>query len=248
MGAWTDYPGRVTPPLPIAVLTCASCGAPLAVTDAPSAECRACGHAMPLPEAYVALRRYGHEARAARREAERLYSKLVTSAPPEIVATRFARFGIPALIVLSPTFLYLTQSLVGWGPRTWIAFGVFVPPIVGILVYVGLVGRANPLAYLHAVGGRIQPGIPTSTGEPTCGACGAPLAPEPDSLAATCDYCLADSWLVDVPEGHVASTNRARDNLANLMLAGELHRFELWTLAIVSFVVVGGLVLAIYLI
>lgn len=238
----------MNPPVPIAVLTCASCGAPLAVTDDPVAICRACGVATTLPEAYVALRRYGREARTARREAEKLYLRLVTSAPPEIVATRFARFGIPALIVLSPTFLYLTQDLADWSIRTWIAFGVFVPPIVGILVFVGLVGRANPLGYLHSVGGRIRPGSPTSTGEPTCGACGAPLAPEPASLAATCDYCLADSWLVDVPEAHVEGTVRARDNLANLMLADELHRFELVTLAIVSFVVVGAFVLAIYLI
>jgi hypothetical protein len=83
-------------------------------------------------------------------------------------------------------------------------------------------------------------GIPS--GGPTCGACGAPLAPEPDALCAPCDDCLAESWLAAVPGTHVVGTTRAKENLASLVLARDLHTFELTAFVIISTVVVGGFI------
>lgn len=227
----------------LAILRCADCGAPLPLSDDASLRCAACGETTEVPPDYAALRAYATSARETRRRAERVYRLLdATSISPK-AAERFGKFGIPAMVFGIPGLLWATQGLCHWQPRTWVVFGVFGPLLVGCLVFAALVARTNPTSYVQVIGGRIRPGAPLPSGEPTCGACGAPLAPEPDALSATCDYCLSDSWLSDVSEEHVAGTARERANLVDLVNAAKFQFYELGLFLGLCLLIPGGFLL-----
>jgi hypothetical protein len=229
------------------ILACAGCGAPLRLADDALVECGHCGMRARLPAEYVALRRRAQEAKTVRREAEAAYRAMLAAALPAWVPKLWGMVGLPAVVIGAPLGLWLTQDVFAWQLRTWIVFGVFGPLLVGCLLLAFLMVRSNAYAYLDAIGGKLRPGPPTEMGEPTCGACRAPLQVEPDCLSATCDYCLADSWLQAVPESHVAGTDVARSNLADLLRAKDFQAFDTKLFIIVSTVVAGGFLLLLWL-
>lgn len=231
----------------LAVLVCERCGAALPLVAGPRATCSACGTVRELPDVYVAHQEYARRARETRRAAERAYRKLVSRSISERTPGRFAMFGIPALVVGIPALLWFTQDLCGWALRTWVVFAVFFPLLFGCLMLAGLSALADPSGYLHAIGGRIRPGAPTPSGTPTCGACGAPLVPEPDALSATCDYCLADSWLVAIDDEHVEGAARERANLDDLVRAASFMSFDIRLFVLVSLVIAGGFLLFLWI-
>lgn len=230
----------------LAVLSCPRCGAPLPLTDAATARCARCGSELELPEDYVALHRYAASARETRRAAELAYRELMRTSVPANAPDLWMKLGIPGLVIGIPLVMYLTQDLCGWQVRSWVTFAVFFPLLFGCLMLAGIMAAADPASYLSAIGGRIRPGAPTPSGSPTCGACGAPLAPEPGALCATCDYCLADSWLADVPAAHVEGTSRERQNLTDLVRAASFRTFDMRLFVVVSLVIAGGFLLFVF--
>lgn len=231
----------------LTVLTCIACGAPLPIVDAAQVLCGACGAVREVPPEYVALRRYAQTAGATRRQAEQAYRSLVEGSVSKDTPTRFLKFGLPSMVFGIPLLLWMTQDLAHWALRTWVVFGVFFPLLFGCLLFAGLDAAAGPGAYLDAIGGRIRPGPPTPGGAPTCGACGGPLARDPDALCATCDYCLADSWLAELPEGHAEGTERVGQNLADLVRAASFRTFDFRLFVLVSLIVAGGFLLLLWI-
>jgi hypothetical protein len=227
----------------LAVLRCASCGVPLPIPSEAAARCAACGASASVPEQYVALHLHAESARATRRQAERVYRLLAATSLPPRAAERWGKFGIPGSVVGVPLFLYLTQDACGWQARTWVVFGVFSPLLLGSLLFAGLSARSDGVGYVQVIGGSIRPGAPLPSGQPTCGACGAPLAPEPDALSATCDYCLSDSWLESVSDAHVEGMARERANLADLVQAMKFRKFEFLLFLFLVALIPGGFLL-----
>lgn len=231
----------------LAVLRCARCGVPLPLGDETRVTCPSCGDVSDVPEAYAALYAYAASARATRRKAERVYRILEATSLPENVVELWGKIGIPGLVLGIPGLLWLTQDLCGWQLRTWVVFAVFFPLLFGCLVLAGLSTRVDPVSYVQVIGGRIRPGTPLPSGRPTCGACGAPLVPEPDALSATCDYCLSDSWLGDVTDAHVEGTLRERANLVDLVDAVKFQAFEMGLFIFLCLLIPGGFLLALWI-
>jgi len=227
----------------LAVLRCASCGVPLPLTGEEQASCASCGASAGVPEEYVALHRYAESARATRRQAERTLRLLEATSLPPRAAVLWGKFGIPASVVGVPLFLYLTQDACDWQTRTWVVFGVFSPLLLGSLLFAALSARSDGVGYVNVIGGSIRPGAPLPSGQPTCGACGALLAPEKDALSATCDYCVSDSWLRAVSDEHVLGTARERANLVDLVDAVEFRRFEFGLFLVLVALIPGGFLL-----
>ena len=231
----------------LAVLRCARCGVPLPLGDETRVTCPSCGDVSDVPEQYAALHAYAASARATRRKAERIYRLLDATSLPNNAVQLWGAIGIPGLVIGIPALLWMTQDIFHWQIRTWVVFAVFFPLLFGCLVLAGLSTRVDPVSYVKVIGGRIRPGPPLPSGAPTCGACGAPLVPEPDALSATCDYCLSDSWLHDVTDAHVEGTQRERANLVDLVDAVKFQAFEMSLFIFLCMLIPGGFLLALWI-
>jgi hypothetical protein len=184
---------------------------------------------MPIPARYQELRRDGETAREARRAVETmLRSNLGRSVP--LWAPRLYKWTvIPVAVLGTPLALALTQSEYLWSLRVWAMIGIMLPFLGSLLPWLVLWAYTKPEVYMAALGIRLRPAprLPDAEGF-DCGACGAPLSVEPDALAATCDYCGADSWVGKTPPGYDSKQEATREgqNLADLVRTRDFQSFD----------------------
>jgi len=104
------------------------------------------------------------------------------------------------------------------------------PLLVLLLPVLVLSARSRPWVYLEALGASL--GVAARRDADLnllCAYCGAPLTVEPEAFAATCDYCLADSWIFRASgrDDPARDTERHRENLATLVATRQFATFDL---------------------
>ena len=157
--------------------------------------------------------------REARVEAEAAWRQLPRPLPAWLA------WMLPGLIALGLP-AYVVCMILGWAFRGWfptplhmLGWGIFTP--IFAVIFFGIDAAAARSYARRSLAMNAQ-----WTGEGwSCRACGGPLATEPNRLAATCDYCGADSvltsggarWQAFIRQGHaeaVTSLAQAVDSLA----------------------------------
>jgi LSD1 subclass zinc finger protein len=176
---------------------CTGCAAPLPLAiPAPEVRCPHCSTANALPAAYVEAAALRKREAEARRQAEPLWRALEGGAPT------WSRPAALALIVVLPPVATLVAWLI---PRLELG-AVAVTAAVSLPA---LLPGAALWVWASAVAGttlRFKAAL-AARGDgstPACRTCGAPLAPEPGALAATCGYCGSDSLLEKIPVSELA--------------------------------------------
>lgn len=212
----------------VAPLDCPACGAAIALTDGDVAACGHCGESVTIPDEHRALRARATSARGLRRGAEDKLQALKKGSVPPWVPWAYARFVIPLAVLGVPAALGFTQSEYHWFAREWVVLGGLAPFLVMLLPWLVLDARSSPWVYFDALGLKLQPAAATAQGL-ACGGCGAPLELEPHAHAATCDYCLQDSWVSRATDRYdpMAGTEVHESNLAKLVDAERFATFDL---------------------
>ena len=190
----------------LTVLRCERCGAAAPLRDTERTRCRHCGSKVRIPAEHRARHVELADARKARAAAEETWRRLPRPLPLWIAAV------VPWLIAVGLP-LYIALMVVGWvfwgwfpTPLHMLGWGIFTP--VFAVIFFGIdaaVARAYSREH-HAMNA-----LRTENGW-NCRACGGPLAVEEDRLAATCDYCCADSVLTEAGPRWHAFLKDARAN------------------------------------
>ncbi len=220
------------------VLSCASCGAPVALGDGDEAACASCGGRTQIPAEHRALRDASGWDAQTRRAAEAALHTF--DAPPGLFmrvvawfagwpfAAVFMLFGVPLFffdLVVAVKLSALLCRALGWPHQN-----IDVMPIDMLSVMMGVVLWLMTIvpAYLAAYGGRrvtarrhllaaLAARPPTSPGGPArCRGCGAPLTVEADALVARCLYCRAEN-AVRLTAGELASRQRSTEKIGATM-------------------------------
>lgn len=216
------------------VLTCTSCGAPLALADTETVTCPSCHTENAVPAAYRDLHRARLAGVSLRSEGEAVLRRL--DHPPSMplkVAARILDQSMFVFILLFGIPVGITATLFALGASEWIApligaangdavpFGVTVAFACFILFVVALVPRALGIYANRLVTGRqrllaaLAAKPPTTPGGPArCRRCGAPLAVVPDELVAVCSYCHTEN-AVQLSTKLVVATTDAVKQLGN---------------------------------
>ncbi len=213
----------------IAPLKCETCGANVPLADGEATACRYCHSVVPIPATYQELRRDGEKAREARRAVESMLRTCLGRSVPPWAPQLYKWTVIPAAVLGVPLALGLTQGEYRWFVREWAVFGMMVPFLASLLPWLVLWAYTKPGLYMAALGVSLRPAPRRPDAEGfDCGECGAPLSVEPDALAATCDYCRADSWVSKTASGYDAKEEATRDakNLAALVKSREFQSFD----------------------
>jgi hypothetical protein len=173
------------------VLRCGSCGAAVPLVDGSTAPCMHCKTDVQVPPAHRRRHEELEQVRESRRLAEAEWRALPRPLPPWL-----ARTLPPAFVVgLVPYLALMIIAWVFWGwfpsPLHFLGWGVFTPIFAVIFLGIDALGRR---AHCRAI--FVMSAVHDETGW-SCRACAAVLCLQPDTLAATCDYCGADSVLTD---------------------------------------------------
>ena len=213
------------PPKP---LECHACGRPAHLTDHRTTTCGSCGSTMDIPPAYQALRAASANARSARQAAESQIDALLKGALPPRVATIAGMLWVLGALS-APVLFALTGSR---SPRAWVVIAGLLPSAILGLVWCEIWLRTRPWVHFVALGGKLRPRMDRN--QLGCGSCGAPLEIEPEARAATCDYCLSDSWVLHTST-HDPNTagERHHNNLRDLLAGMEFRSLERNALLIV---------------
>ena len=226
----------------VVVITCAGCGAPVAMGDRTKQRCEACGAEVALPEEHVALRRV--EARHGELDEEaRSLAERIGEAPSPLlqlltVFESSCAFPFLILVLLFPSFFAARWLL----RMTGGAFGRVLEDDERLLVITsngvmlalfaaGLLGAtyaSRRLAGLRQLQAGLSAKPPSHPGGPaTCRACGADLEIAAGARGAGCRYCGSEN-LVAVDARWVARARESKKKLgASLRAAFEAHRDEL---------------------
>jgi len=216
------------------VLTCTSCGAPLALADTETVTCPSCRTVNPVSAAYRDMHRARLADVALRGEGEAVLRHL--DHPPSLplkIAARILDQSMFVFILLFGIPVGITSVLFALGASNWIApligvangdavpFGVTVGFACFLLFVVALVPRALGIYANRVATGRqrllaaLAATPPATPGGPArCRRCGAPLAVVPGELVAVCSYCHTEN-AVQLSTKLVVATTAAVKQLGN---------------------------------
>lgn len=194
--SWTNISPKVA--------HCATCGAPLVITSAPTVSCDYCGAVAVLSEELASLVADVHSLEVSRKvtlravelllrwpSAARVNGVLVTSLIPLI-------FAWPAAAVFASEF-FQYHDVLSWSDVGVVWLGTCAFTLALVLWVEGQVVHRRAFALLVAsFRARV---LDAKRGLLGCRCCGAPLGARSDELVATCVYCRSESVLVglDIP-------------------------------------------------
>jgi len=172
---------------------CPKCAAAVPLSDTAGARCKHCGHALTVPQAYLAASRALAAQQQARRRLEPLWRRLtVTMGWGWLVAACVA-------VVLLPPALVTVDIWWVAAPRGLFDRLAFVA-IPGLLPgsLLAVIVTANACTALGAAE-RLAARPPTrELNAPRCRGCAAELSVDRAAIAASCGYCGMDSLLSGV--------------------------------------------------
>ncbi len=213
-------------PVELTPLSCASCGADVALADAPSVRCDHCGADVPVPElsrrALVAER----EAAAGRRRADELGNRLgrLPSWPLRVLGTVFGgwlQFVAGFIFVFAAVGAATIGAVIALGAATHqdlvvilsdrtkediltpVWFGSMLL-LAGLAVY----GRRRAISTRRVQAALAARPAKIDGGPATCRSCGGPLSVPADAVDVRCLYCGTDN-LVALPASWVAGLTEA---------------------------------------
>lgn len=174
------------------VLRCERCGAAVPLRVASSIACRHCQAEVAIPERWRAAAEAHAAAEVVRREVEPRWRALSAG-----VGVRVEVAAMTLLVVGPPLATWWAQaSAAPPAPIENLSHVAFPALLPGALLWLwattvnAAVLRVRRLVRARAEGPQ---------GDLACRSCGAPLAPQPGALAATCLYCGTDSVVCDLP-------------------------------------------------
>jgi uncharacterized Zn finger protein (UPF0148 family) len=182
------------------VLSCDKCGAPVPLASDSATTCPRCSSEVAVPEAHRALHDERQELREDRAQAEVAWKKLPRALPEwlglgvavwPIVGGAVATVVLPVVALINNWFGLRDLDAEGWK--------LVIMGLVGVLFFWVLLILdlfVIRLTYGYDDEMRSYAALEREGGAHGCRVCGAPLFFREQDLAATCDYCGADSVLV----------------------------------------------------
>lgn len=186
------------------VAHCATCGAPLVVTDDPDVRCRYCGARAELSHELASLVADAHTLSKSRERTLRAIDVLLRwPSARRVQPVLFAAlvplvFGWPAAGVFASEFFQF-HDVLSWGDVGIVWVGTLAASLALVFWVEGQVVHRRAFALLVAsFRARV---LDAERGLLGCRQCGAPLGARADELVATCLYCRSESLLVglDIP-------------------------------------------------
>ncbi len=199
--------------LGIRTLHCPTCGAAVAPDDKPSATCRFCATAVPVPEETQERVRAAREVSGAHGVTERLITGLLKQPGADRMNLLLLVFGVPMMLVWPLAF----------GIGAWRGVLKEIDPVdalwLGLFPLATILGALLPLRAqlvdrqaLKLLTLNFGAKEPANAGDPyTCRSCSAPLPEAGGKVVVRCAYCGADNILgLDLRREAVAGTEEAK--------------------------------------